>query len=155
MPLTPAAYRDLLAPHNPRLYRDSVLLDQVLDGYVDLSKDEAVEALDGEPALVIVASRDPSVFRNVTLPSIVPAPDTVILNPLYDIAVRDGHSLLTLTFPTDEYAQEFEATKRYLPETLSLPGDLTTGVDRRALGRERYEELVRRMVFISAPQNYV
>jgi uncharacterized protein YbaR (Trm112 family) len=155
MPLTPAAYRDLLAPHNPRLYRDSVLLDQVLDGYVDLSKDEAVEALDGEPALVIVASRDPSVFRNVTLPSIVPAPDTVILNPLYDIAVRDGHSLLTLTFPTDEYAQEFEATKRYLPETLSLPGDLTTGVDRRALDRERYEELVRRMVFISAPENYV
>ena len=112
MPLTPAAYRDLLEPRQPRLYRDSALLEQVLNGYVDLTSDEQADALDGEPALVIVASRDPSVFRNVPLPWTPPAPDTLIVNPLYRIAVNSHESVLTLAFPTEEYGQEFEAVKR-------------------------------------------
>src|SRR3954468_10400808 len=92
MPLTPAAYRDLLEPQEPRLFRDSRLLDQVLDGYLDLMSGESAEALDGEPALVIVASQDPSVFRRVDLPWIPPPPDRVVINPLYRVDVRDGMS---------------------------------------------------------------
>ena len=156
MPLTPAAYRDLLEPRQPRLYRDSALLEQVLNGYVDLTSDEQADALDGEPALVIVASRDPSVFRNVPLPWTPPAPDTLIVNPLYRIAVNSHESVLTLAFPTEEYGQEFEAVKRYLPETVTVPGNLTTdGIDLRLIGNERFEDLCRRMVFIAAPERYV
>jgi uncharacterized protein YbaR (Trm112 family) len=155
MPLTPAAYKNLLEPQNPRLFRDSTLLGQVLEGFVDLTSDEPPEALDDEPALVIVASRDESVFRRVSLPSIVPAPDTVIVNPLYRVDARGGQSLLTLTFPTPEYEDEFKAVRQYLPESLTLPGDVTREIRRAVVGAERYDELCRRLVFISAPERYV
>jgi uncharacterized protein YbaR (Trm112 family) len=154
MPLTPAAYRDLLEPLQPRLYRDSALLNQVLDGYLDLTAHEPPEALDGEPALVIVASRDPRVFRKVSLPFVLPAPDTLIVNPLYRVDVRGGQSVLTLTFPTPEYADEFKAVTRYLPGQVTVAGDVTNGIDRGTIGTEPYEDLCRRLVFISAPEHY-
>jgi uncharacterized protein YbaR (Trm112 family) len=153
MPLTPAAYRDLLAPMDPKLYRDSALLDQVLDGYVDLTTDAPADSLDGEPALVIVASRDQRVFRRYDIPFIAPAPDTVVVNPLYTIEHRGVESVLTLTFPTEDYADEFQAARRYLPESLVLPGDLRQPINVPALGK-RYEDLLRRHVLIAAPQGY-
>jgi hypothetical protein len=155
MPLTPTAYRDLLEPQHPKLFRDSRLLDQVLAGYLDLAAAEAPEALEGEAALVVVASRDESIFRKVELPWMPPAPDTVIVNPLYRVDMRTGESELTLTFPTEEYADEFSAVKRYLPETLTLPGDVTRGVDRDAIGGARYDDLCRRLVLVSVPERYV
>jgi hypothetical protein len=99
MPLTPAAYRDLLELQHPKLFRDSALLDQVLAGYIDLSSGTPPEALEGEPALVIVASRDERVFRKVTLPQYIPPPDTLIVNPLYEVSVEGAESTLTLSFP--------------------------------------------------------
>jgi uncharacterized protein YbaR (Trm112 family) len=154
MPLTPVAYRDLLEPQGPRLFRDSALLDDVLRGSLDLTRDEQPEALAGEPALVIVASHDETVFRKVELPWVAPAPDAVIVNPLYRVEQRGDVSVLTLTFPTPDYADEFAAAKRYLPESVIVPGDLTPGVDVRALGQQRYEELCRNLVFIHAPERY-
>jgi uncharacterized protein YbaR (Trm112 family) len=155
MPLTPAAYRDLLEPQQPRLFRDSGLLNQVLDGYLDLTCSEPPEALGDEPALVIVASRDPRVFRKVPLPSAMPAPDTLIVNPLYQVSVRDGRSTLTLSFPTPEYADEFVASTRYLPPQVTVAGDVTKTIDRVTIGDNEYEELCRRLVFISVPERYV
>jgi uncharacterized protein YbaR (Trm112 family) len=155
MPLTPAAYHDLLEPMNPRLFRDSALLDQVLDGFVDLTRSERPGALDGEPALVIVASHDERVFRKVALPAGLPAPDTLIVNPLYRVDVRDGRSNLSLSFPTPEYADEFAAARRYLPEQVSVAGDVTNGIDRATIGSQEYEDLCRRLVFVSAPERYV
>jgi len=155
MPLTPTAYHDLLEPLHPRLFRDSALLDQVLDGFVDLTSSELPAALDGEPALVIVASHDDRVFRRVSLPAGLPAPDTLIVNPLYQVEVRDGRSNLTLSFPTPEYADEFAAAKRYLPQQVSVAGDVTRGIDRATIGGEQHDDLCRRLVFISAPERYV
>jgi hypothetical protein len=152
MPLTPAAYHNLLEPHAPRLFRDSELLDEVLDGYVDLSRDEPAAALDGEPALVIVASRDESIFRRTDVPFVLPAPDAVIVNPLYRVERRDDVSVLTLTFPTPEYEEEFVAAKRYLPQNVIVPGDLTR-LDPLTLG-PLYEQLVRNMVLVAAPPRY-
>jgi hypothetical protein len=152
--LTPTAYRDLLEPHGPRLFRDSRLLDDVLEGVLDLTRDEPPEALAGEAALVIVASRHDDVFRKVQLPERAPAPDTVIVNPLYRVEVRAGASALTLAFPTPEYEEEFAAARRYLPDRVNVPGDLTKTIDLRVLGQDRYEELCRRMVLIQAPSRY-
>jgi uncharacterized protein YbaR (Trm112 family) len=155
MPLTPAAYRDLLEPQQPRLFRDSTLLDQVLDGNLDLTASAPVESLAGEPALVIVASRDGSVFRKVALPSALPAPDTLIVNPLYRVEVRDGQSILTLSFPTADYADEFAALKRYLPERVTVAGEVSKAIDRAVIGDAQYEDLTRRLVFVSVPERYV
>jgi len=155
MPLTPAAYRDLLEPQNPRLFRDRALLDQVLEGYVDFTIDVPTTELDGEPALVIVASRDEQVFRRVTLAQSAPAPDTLVVNPLYQVEVRGRESTLTLAFPTAEYGDEFAAAKRYLPDRITLPADVTKGLDRAVIGSERYDDLCRRLVFISVPERYV
>jgi hypothetical protein len=79
----------------------------------------------------------------------------MIVNPLYRIEAQGTRSVLTLTFPTDEYAEEFAAAKRYLPETLTVPGDLTRAIDIGLIGRDRYEDLCRRLVFISAPEHYI
>jgi uncharacterized protein YbaR (Trm112 family) len=155
MPLTPSAYHDLLEPHHPRLFRDSALLEDVLRGAIDLSRGEAPEALAGEPALVIVASRHDDIFREVKLPDILPAPDAVIVNPLYRVDVGGNESVLTLTFPTPEYEEEFAAVKRYLPLSVTIPGDVTRGIDPSAIGHERYSELCRRLVLIAAPERYV
>ena len=59
-----------------------------------------------------VASRDERVFRKVPLPWQPPAPDTVVINPLYTLQVAGGSSTLSLTFPTAEYEDEFAAAKR-------------------------------------------
>lgn len=155
MPLTPGGYADLLAPHQPRLYRESTLLDGVLRGALDLAACEPADALAGEAALAIVASRDEEVFRTVTLPVTAVSPDRAIVNPLYQIAVAAGSSVLTLTFPTHAYAEEFAAAGRYLPATVVVPGDLTRGIDVRTLGQERYDALCRQMVLLDAPPRYV
>ena len=154
MPLTPAAYHDLLEPHHPRLFRDSALFEDVLRGVIDLSHDEPPEALSGEPALVVVASHHDEIFRETTLPDVLPAPDTVIVNPLYSIDVRGSESVLTLTFPTPDYEEEFAAAKRYLPSTVTIPGDVRQGIDRSAIGEDRYRELCRNLVLIAAPERY-
>jgi uncharacterized protein YbaR (Trm112 family) len=154
MPLTPKAYRDLLEPQRPRLFRDSALLDQVLNGELDLSADEPPQALAGEPALVIVASRHEDVFRHVSLPWVPPPPDRVIVNPLYRAEVRGDVSVLTLAFPTPEYEEEFAASKRYLPPSVIVPGDVRKGIAALNLEEERYDELCRRMVLIDVPPRY-
>jgi hypothetical protein len=154
MPLTPSAYHDLLEPHHPRLFRDSALFEDVLRGVIDLSRNEPPEALAGEPALVIVASHHDEIFRETTLPDVLPAPDTVIVNPLYSIDVRGNESVLTLTFPTPDYEEEFAAAKRYLPSTVTIPGDVRQGIDRSAIGQDRYAELCRNLVLIAAPERY-
>jgi uncharacterized protein YbaR (Trm112 family)/ubiquinone/menaquinone biosynthesis C-methylase UbiE len=154
MPLTPAAYHDLLQPHHPRLFRDSALFEDVLRGVIDLSRHEPPEALAGEPALVIVASHHDEIFRETTLPDVVPAPDTVIVNPLYRVDLRGNESVLTLTFPTPEYEEEFAAARRYLPASVTIPGDVRHGIDPSAIGHDRYAELCRNLVLIAAPPRY-
>jgi uncharacterized protein YbaR (Trm112 family) len=109
MTLTPGAYRDLFAPHYPRLFRDSTLLDQALTAAaVDLSHDVPATLFGGEPSLTLVASRIGSVFRMHA-----PADPTVVsgelrVNPLYRVERRDSTSALALTFPTPEYEEEFQ-----------------------------------------------
>jgi hypothetical protein len=155
MTLPPAAYQDLLAPQGARLYRDSELLDQVLDrGIVDLAHDHAADTLAGEPALALVASRHDDLYRVYRLDEALPPPaGEVTVNPLYRVERRGDVSVLTLMFPTPEYEDEFRAAKRYLPDTVTVRGDLTKPIDRRALGAD-YETLRARLVLIEAPARY-
>lgn len=156
MTLTPAAYRDLLAPLKPRLFRDSLLFDQVVGGGpIDLAQDEAPERLAGEPALAVIASRRDDIFRRYSTGPLASAPVTgeVIVNPLYRIDVHGGQSILTLQFPTPEYEEEFAAAKRYLPARVIIDAVVTGGVSPESIGAD-YSTLRQQLVLIDAPARY-
>jgi uncharacterized protein YbaR (Trm112 family) len=154
MTLTPQAYRDLFSPHQPRLFRDSMLLDQaVTRGAVDLSRDGAVAVLGGEPSVTLVASRSADLFRRYEPTDIPGVTGELRINPLYNVERRSGTSALSLTFPTAEYEEEFQECKRYLPETCVLAGDATEPMTPQSLG-DRYLELRRRRIVIDAPRRY-
>ena len=158
MPLTPAAYADLFAPLQPRLFRDGDLLTSVLDREAaDLTRAVTAADLEAENALTLVASRDASLFREYTLPAATAVSGALVVNPLYHVARTGVATTLTLTFPTPEYADEFGGCRRYLPESLVVEADLTGVLDattlETALGAE-YQSLRRRRVLLDVPPHY-
>lgn len=158
MPLTPAAYADLFAPLSPRLFRDDDLLTSVVDQeVVDLTRQVAPADMGTAPSLTLVASRDSGLFRHYRVPSRPEITGELVVNPLYEVARRGDSSRVTLAFPTPEYAEEFGECRRYLPETLDLPADLTGVLDaarlEAALGA-RYLALRRARVLIDVPRHY-
>ncbi|HUU34316.1 MAG TPA: class I SAM-dependent methyltransferase, partial [Vicinamibacterales bacterium] len=159
MPLTPAAYADLFAPLEPRLFRDEDLLASLLDhAAVDLGHAVTPEAMGAENALTLVASRDASLFRHYTVAANTPVNGALIVNPLYTVTAHATGSTLTLTFPTPEYADEFGGCRRYLPDTVEVPADLAGSLDPAGLEAvlgEDYVSLRRRRVLIDAPPHYV
>jgi hypothetical protein len=151
MPLTPAAYRDLFAVRDPRLFSDRALFDDaVARGAVDLSQPLSAEALGDQPSLTLVASGHPDVFRRYERPALPEVRGELRVNPLYRVAPQGGTQALTLEFPTEEYAKEFEECRRYLPEQLTLPAELTPAT----LGKD-YESLRRRRIVLDLPRRYV
>jgi uncharacterized protein YbaR (Trm112 family) len=156
MTLTPRGYADLFEPMTPRVFKDSVLLDTVLNGDpLDLTAAAPLETLAGEPSLTLIASRHADLFRTYGPRAASTAVEGALaVNPLYRVEHRNGASVLTLTFPTPEYEAEFGECKRYLPPTLTVAADLTVPFDAAALG-DAYEELRRRYVIIDAPKHYI
>ncbi len=154
MTLTPAAYSELLAPQQPKLFSDEQLFRQVLERQVvDLTIDVSPEDLGAEPSLTLVASRRADLFRKYDVSETLDVTGELRVNPLYTVERRDESSVLTLTFPTPEYEEEFGACREYLPETVTIKADLTGPITPAALGPD-YRELRRRLVIIDAPPHY-
>jgi uncharacterized protein YbaR (Trm112 family)/SAM-dependent methyltransferase len=153
MTLTPRSYADLFTGVEPRLFRDEDLLAQAIGGGgLDLSVPLSPEALTDANAVTLIASGDPTVFRQHAPPARAVA-TTLVVNPLYEVT-RDGDaSLLRLRFPTPEYEEEFGACRRYLPDTLRVAADLTQPVDADATTLD-LDTLLRRRVLIDAPRRY-
>lgn len=153
--LTPAAYTSLFSRQQPRLFSDEALLTQVLDQRViDLTQSAAAMEIGSNPAFTLVASRDDDLFRRYEVPERGHVSGALIVNPLYRVERRGGSSIVTLSFPTAEYAEEFAACRRYLPDTLTVDADLTRPLDPSALGSEG-AELRRRRVLLDAPPHYL
>ncbi|HEY6506778.1 MAG TPA: methyltransferase domain-containing protein [Vicinamibacterales bacterium] len=154
MTLTPAAYADLFAPMEPRLFSDRDLTDGVLDRHAaDLSGPLTAEEIGDEPSLTLVATRRADVFRRHDLSQSHAVSGELIVNPLYAIERRNGVSVLTLAFPTPEYEEEFGACRRYLPDTVTVAADLTAPIDPASFGAQ-YAELRRRRVLLDAPPRF-
>jgi uncharacterized protein YbaR (Trm112 family)/SAM-dependent methyltransferase len=153
MTLTPEGYRDLFAQQEPRLFSDARLFDDALQGRVDLTRALSPAQLGDEPSFTLVASRHADLFRAYDVPASTGAAGTLTLNPLYRVERRDGASVLTLTFPTPEYEEEFGECKRYLPASLTIEGDVTAPIDPSTLGAAG-AELRRRRVILDAPPDY-
>jgi uncharacterized protein YbaR (Trm112 family)/SAM-dependent methyltransferase len=154
MTLTPAAYRDLFAPQQPRLFSDERLFRQMLeDQVVDLTLDVSPDDLGTEPSFTLVASRRADLFRKYVVPDARDVTGELKVNPLYKVERRGDSSVLTLMFPTPEYAEEFGACREYLPDTITVRADLTGTIVPAALGAD-YDELRRRRIILDVPRHY-
>lgn len=158
MALTPPAYAELFSPMAPRLFRDTDLMDAVFErGEVDLRAPIAPDAFKDAPSLTLIAGRRVEPSAAFALPAPAPVADRLVVNPLYRVR-RDGTaSVLTLTFPTTEYEEEFGGCRRYLPSEVrvdvALDGHLDERVLATALG-QRFVELRRNGVLLDAPVGY-
>jgi uncharacterized protein YbaR (Trm112 family) len=154
MTLTPAAYRDLFAPAQPRLFRDSDLIGDILGHTaIDLSRDVTPEQAGDEPSITLIASADASLFAKHGMPDPGELTGELRVNPLYHVEQQGTRATLTLAFPTPEYEEEFGAVRRYLPETLTLDVDLRGPLTPSQFG-PGYSDLRRRRVLLDAPPNY-
>ena len=154
MTLTPAAYRDLFAHGEPRLFRDSDLMNDILGHTaIDLSRDVTPEQAGDEPTVTLMASRDASVFTKH--PSADPGALTgeLRVNPLYRVEYDGAQTRLTLAFPTAEYEEEFGGVRRYLPDTLTLDADLRGPLEPAQFGAA-YTDLRRRRILLDTPPRY-
>jgi hypothetical protein len=154
-PLSQDGYRNLFETIEPRIFAESSLFaDIVKGGPLDLGRHDPADAIDADQALTIIASRHPGVFApHVLAAAPSPAQGELRLNPLYH-ATPDGDRItLRLSFPSDDYAQEYGACREYLPDEVvvdrasvdalrsgHLPGDLA--------------ELARRRVILDLPRRY-
>jgi hypothetical protein len=155
MTLTPTSYRSLFEPVHPRIFDDATLLDDIIGHQVvDLGTQVSPEALGAAPSFTLVASPDTAVFRRLPVPGPGKVHGELRVNPLYTVEVTGGgDSLLTLTFPNPEYEEEFGECRRYLPQSVVIPGDARGVLDPAALGVAA-EYLRRTRVVIDAPRRY-
>jgi len=152
--LTPAAYSDLFASRHPRLFSDELLLTQVLEhDQVDLTRDASPAELGAEPSLTLIAGGGSDLFQRYELPAGHEHTGELRVNPLYRLERSGGSSVLTLTFPTLEYEEEFGACRRYLPDRVTVDADLTGTILPGMLG-SRLDDLRRRRIIIDVPPHY-
>jgi hypothetical protein len=154
MTLTPRSYADLFAALQPRLFPDEALFEQaVAGGGLDLSRPFSPEALGSVNSFTLIASRHERVFHRYPTPELAPVSGDLVVNPLYRVS-RDGSStVLTLRFPTQTYEDEFGECRRYLPDSLVIPADLTAPIVSPPAGLD-VNELRRRRILIDAPRHY-
>ncbi len=152
--LTPAAYGDLLESRHPRLFSDALLLTDVLEhGLVDLTRNASPAEIGAESSFTLVAGGGADLFERYELPAEGEHTGELRVNPLYRVERRGGSSILTLTFPTPEYEEEFGECRRYLPDTVTVDADLTGTILPGLLGA-RLDDLRRRRIIIDAPPHY-
>jgi hypothetical protein len=154
MTLTPRSYAALFEDLQPRLFPDDALFGPAADGAgLDLSRPMSAEELGSENSFTLIATRDPKVFRACAPPVLASPAGTLIVNPLYRVTRDGARSVLTLSFPTPEYEDEFGASRRYLPDTLTLEADVSAPVASWPAAVD-VEALRRRRVVIDAPRRY-
>jgi hypothetical protein len=153
-PLSPAGYERLFESQKPVIFSEAKLFaDVVAGGPLDLSRVDPREAVDADPALTIVASRDRRVYARHSLDAPTSPPGHYQINPLYNVASQGTNLFLRLQFPNSDYEDEYGACKQYLPDE--------TVIDRAALeslqqGGDpgQLDELIRRRVIVKLPLNY-
>jgi hypothetical protein len=152
--LPPEGYRHLFETVDPRIFAESRIFSEVVrGGPIDLTRTDAPEALDDDPALVIVATANEAVFQQYQLDRGPGTPGELRVNPLYAVDTEPDRCRLRLRFPTDEYEDEFGQCRDYLADELVIdPTVLATAYRGRVT--PEIEELVRRRVILDLPKRY-
>jgi uncharacterized protein YbaR (Trm112 family) len=153
-PLSPEGYAALFETLEPRIFGEEGLFEDVVrGGPLDLSRRDSPETLDRNPALTIIASRNPRVFAPHPLPQPAAAAGELRINPLYAVEADGERLRLRLGFPSDDYEQEYGACRRYLPEELTLDRSALASLQAGLVAGE-LSELVRRKVIVDLPKRY-
>jgi uncharacterized protein YbaR (Trm112 family) len=153
-PLPPEGYRDLFETLAPRLFAEGGLFaDVVHNASLNMARRDSPEALDADPALVIVASGRSDTFRTHRSEASSAAAGTFRINPLYAVADEGDRMRLRLQFPSKDYEAEFGACREYLPATAVVT---RASLETMAGGRlpAELEELARRRVILDLPVRY-
>jgi len=101
-----------------------------------------------------IASREPRVFAKHSLPPPAPtASGELRLNPLYALQAEGERVRLRLTFPSQEYEEEYGACRQYLPEELTIDRQALAAIETGRLSGELLD-LLRRKVIVDLPNRY-
>jgi uncharacterized protein YbaR (Trm112 family) len=153
-PLPHEGYAALFERIEPRIFGELGLFDDVVGGGpLDLSRHDGPETLDRNPALTIVASRNPRVFARHPIPHQAAASGELRINPLYTVENGTEALRLRLTFPSADYEEEYGACRQYLPEELTIDRSAIAALERGEVGGD-LAELVRRRVIVDLPKRY-
>ena len=152
--LPPAGYADLFETTPARVFAEAGLLaDVVSGGPLDLARQDSPGTLALDPALVVVASRQPEVFR----PHAVEPPTAILgvlgLNPLYVAEPEGDQTRLRLAFPSAAYEEEFGACRAYLPDSVTV-SRATMGALAEGRAAPEIENLRQCRVVIDLPKRY-
>jgi len=154
-PLAPDGYAALFETIEPRVFGElGLFADVVRGGPIDLSRRDDSATLDANPALTIIASRDPRVFQPHALPApAAAAAGELRLNPLYAVHSEGDRVRLRLTFPSEEYEEEYGACREYLPEELFVSRQSLIALEEGRVSGE-LTDLIRRKVIVNLPNRY-
>ena len=153
-PLNQDGYRNLFETIEPRIFGETGLFrDVVKGGPLDLGRRDPADVIDADPALTIIASRNPEVFRAHPLEAARAPRGEYGLNPLYSAELAGDRTTLRLQFPNEDYEQEYGTCRQYLPEEVTVTAAV---LGRLAEGRLTPElvELARRRVVLDLPKRY-
>jgi uncharacterized protein YbaR (Trm112 family) len=153
-PLTQEGYRNLFERIDPRIFGEAGLFqDVVRGGPLDLGRRDPVEVIDADPALTIIASRNPDVFRPHRLETARAARGEYRLNPLYTAEQDGDRTTLHLRFPDEDYEQEYGACRQYLPDDVTVTAAVLARLMEGRLVPE-IADLAHRRVVLDLPKRY-
>jgi SAM-dependent methyltransferase len=153
-PLDPSGWRNLFEEIPARLFAESAILDTVLaDRPIELAANHSDAELAAESNLIAIASHNGALFRDYASSGSQATLRRPALNPLYQ-RVNGPENVWMLQFPSPEYAEEFAACRRYLPERITLTDAQIESLERSDV-TEDLRELVRRRVVLDLPENYL
>jgi uncharacterized protein YbaR (Trm112 family) len=153
-PLSPEGYAALFETLPVRIFGETRLFaDVVAGGPLDLSRRESAAELDPEAALTIVATERADVYVKHPIDEPSDVSGEYRVNPLYAIETDGERTRLRLTFPSEDYEEEYGACRQYLPDEVAvhhtalemLPGDVVPPA---------LADLARRRVVLRLPRRY-
>jgi SAM-dependent methyltransferase/uncharacterized protein YbaR (Trm112 family) len=153
-PLPPAGWHNLFEEIPARLFAESAVLDAVLANRpIELAANHSDAELAAESNLIAIASSQDALFREYTSSNMQAVMRRPALNPLYQ-RVNETENTWALQFPSPEYAEEFDACRRYLPERVTLPDAQIESLKRGDVTQD-LRELAQRRVVLDLPENYL
>jgi SAM-dependent methyltransferase len=152
-PLPPRGYENLFEDVDVRLFSERGLLKDLLDGHVNLARNDSSTAIESDPSLTVVASRGPDVFVDRSQHASNGVQGRLAINPLYGVQVDDRQVRLCLRFPSADYEEEYRACKLYLPESLTIDRATLRALDAGVRSAD-VDDLLRRRVVLDLPLGY-